>query len=142
MRMLASMMGVVLLGAVVGLSGCKTSEVGVTKSMGGAINAYVDALPPQVVAAAENVAKDMELTVDSAASSQLDGRFRAHTAQGKSIKVDVARYGDNISSVSIKVGTWGDESMSLDYLAAMKKKLAGRSRSASPPSTSEINLLD
>jgi len=142
MRMMASLLSVVLLAALMMVSGCKTSEVGVKKGLTGDISGYIDALPPQVVAAAEAVAKDMELTIDHASSSQLDGEVRVRTAKGKKIKVDINRYGDNISAVNIKVGTFGDQRLSLQYYNAIRAKLANRSRSVSPPSTSELNLLN
>lgn len=123
-----------------GLVGCSSPQTGV-KTSWGKLHAYLDAMPPQVIAAAQQVAKDMELTVESAQATQLDGRLVARTARDTSIKVNVERYGDNISAISIKVGTWGDESLSLEYFNAIQAKLAGRSRSASPPSTEELNLL-
>lgn len=138
-RMLPLML-MALMFAMIGATGCSSPQTGV-KTSWGKLSAYLDAMPPQVIAAAEQVAEDMELKVESSASTQLDGRLVARTAQDKSIKVNVERYGDNISAITIKVGTWGDEKLSLEYFNAIQAKLAGRSRSASPPSTEELNLL-
>lgn len=140
MRMMASLLWVVLLSMTVTLVGCKTSEVGVKSTMG-KVSGYMDALPTQVVAAAEQAAKDLELTVESSAASQLDGELVAHTAKGKKIKLDVKRYGDNISAVNVRVGSFGNESTSLQFYNAVKAKLANRARSASPPPVSDLNLL-
>lgn len=140
MRIMASLLSVLLLAVVVTLTGCKTSEVGVKNTMG-KVSGYMDALPTQVVEAAEQAAKDLGLTVDRSVASQLDGELVAKTAKGKKIKLDVNRYGDNISAVEIRVGTFGDERVSLQFYNAIKAKLANRARSASPPPVSDLNLL-
>ena len=136
-----SLLSVVLMLAMFTLVGCSSPQTGVQIGMTGKLSAYLDALPPQIIAAAGEVAKDMELTTETSTSSQLGGRFVANKYDGTKIKVSVERYGDNISAVNIKVGTWGDKNLSVDYFNAIKEKLAGRTRSASPPSTSNLNLL-
>lgn len=141
MSKMFTMMSVVMMLAMLSLVGCSSPQNGVQVGMTGKLSAFVDALPPQVIAAAGEVATDMELTVASSTSSQLGGRFVAKKYDGESIKINVERYGDNISAVSIKVGTWGDKNLSLTYFNAIKEKLAGRTRSASPPSTDNLNLL-
>lgn len=136
-----TMLSVVLMLAMLTLVGCSSPQTGVQIGMSGKLSAYLDALPPQVIAAAGEVAKDMELTVESTTSSQLGGRLVAKKYDGTDIKVYVERYGDNISAVRIKVGTWGDKNLSVDYFNAIKAKLAGRARSVAPPSTGDLNLL-
>lgn len=141
MSKMFSVMSVVMMLAMLSLVGCSSPQNGVSVGMTGKLNAFVDAMPPQVVAAAGEVAKDMELTVESTTSSQLGGRLVAKKYDGTSIKINVDRYGDNISAVTIKVGTWGDKNLSLEYFNAIKAKLAGRSRSAAPPTSDNLNLL-
>lgn len=123
------------------MTACSTPQTGVKYSMG-KMSAYLDALPPQVIQAAKEAAKELQLHVKSSDATQLDGTFVAETAQGQSLNVKVNVYGDNISAVTIKTGMFmGDEGLSLKFLNTIKDKLADRSRSASPPSTDNLNLL-
>ena len=145
MRMTATAMTRVLmlalLLALLPLTACSSPQTGVKYSMG-KMHAYLDAMPPQIIQAAKEASEDLKLNVKSADATQLDGRFVAETALGKTLDLTVNVYGDNVSAITIKTGMFsGDEALSLTFLNAIKTKLAGRSRSASPPSTSELNLL-
>lgn len=102
--------------------GCSTHEPGV-KNVAGTIEGYVDASPERTVAAAETVVKDLKLVLISAVSTKLDGKVVATTAQNREVTIDVERVGDNVSEVSIRVGTMGDEALGLKIFTDIKKQL-------------------
>lgn len=100
------------------LPGCKTA-----KEVVGTYEMQLKATPPEIVAAAEDAMKELELEVDESRSSQLDGIVTAKTAQGQEIKVSVKREGDDDSRISVRVGALGDAGISNTILEKTKKKL-------------------
>lgn len=104
------------------LTGCSTHEPGV-KNFAGSIEGYVDASPERTAAAAETVVKDLKLALVSSVATKLDGKVVATTAQGKDVTIDIKRAGDNVSEVSIRVGTLGDESLGVKIFNDIKKQL-------------------
>jgi hypothetical protein len=102
--------------------GCSTDEPGV-KNVAGAIEGYVDASPERTAAAAETVVKDLKLVLVSSVATKLDGKVAATTAQGDKVTIDIKRAGDNVSEVSIRVGTLGDEALGLKIFNDIKKQL-------------------
>ncbi|HEX7009578.1 MAG TPA: DUF3568 family protein [Phycisphaeraceae bacterium] len=101
---------------------CSTLAPGVKNQMG-TIVAYVEGSPDQVTSAAEKALKEMSLTIDYNSATALDGRILAHTAQGTKVRIDVEQSGENISKTSIRVGSFGDEGVSMAILNRIKENL-------------------
>jgi hypothetical protein len=110
------------------LSGCLLAAAGVA---GAATVAYVEgeikttlqATPPQVAAATNSAFKQMGIAVISSNSTAVDGRVEGRNAADKKIAVTIASEGDKASRVAIRVGTFGDESMSRQILDKIKSNL-------------------
>lgn len=111
-----------LLLALATLAGCDTAQPGV-KNSAGSITTTLPADPEAVTAAADRALKDMKLMVLSHEVTQLDGRVVARTARDDRVKVDVERAGEGTSKVSIRVGTFGDESTALTILSRIQRHL-------------------
>ena len=121
----------VLLATAVASSGCIAAAVAVGAGAGVGTYAYVEgkltddlaATVPQVVTATNAAFHDLQMTVISSAASAVDGEVIARTAQDKRIKVEISSTSAAVSHISIRVGFWGDEEMSVRVLDAIKARL-------------------
>jgi hypothetical protein len=114
------------------LAGCIVAAVAVGAGAGVGTYAYVNgkltddipATPERVVAATNQAFADLHMAVISSASSAVDGKVIARTAEDKRIKVHVASSSSStVSHISIRVGTWGDKDISIRVLEAIKGHL-------------------
>ena len=114
--------------AMVGLSilmfsACKTSQPGV-KNVAGTYSEMIDATPPQVTAAAQEVLNQMKLLGVEAESTDLDGKVTARTAQDKTVTVRVEKQSSHVSRMRVRVGRLGDQAISITILEKIKEKLS------------------
>jgi hypothetical protein len=103
--------------AIAALQGCLAVAAAAGAGAGvayakGDLEATLDGTPPEIVSAAEAALEDMEIAVTAARSTALDGEVRGETARDKDVSISVAKRSDATSRLSIRVGTFGDESMS------------------------------
>jgi hypothetical protein len=110
------------LALTLGIVACETGEPGVKNSFG-TLDDTMAASPQEITAAAAEVLKEMELIIVTNNATDLDGRVIARTAQDDRVKVDVERVNDEVSKVAIRVGTWGDEGMSMTIRERIRGKL-------------------
>ena len=111
--------GVLILAAVV-VSGCAALMLGAAAGgaaagalyFKGELKADVDATPPEVIAATEKAFRDLIWAKDTAAASATDGLATARTATGKEVRVTVEMKTPAVSSIGIRIGTFGDENLS------------------------------
>lgn len=116
------------LGALCGLQSCVALAAG---AAGGTAVAYVmgefearlEASPQRVVKASQNVLEDMDIKVQSADSTSLDGQVVGKTALDKEVKITVKRVDDRWSKIGIRVGTFGDEEFSRQIYEKIKNEL-------------------
>lgn len=104
-------------------TGCSTTHPGVTNRMG-TIEAYMTASPDEVVDATVKAAEQLMLKVESSAASKLDGRVDALTAQARKVRITTTNRGEGISLVTVRVGDWGDSSLSMVVLEKIRENLA------------------
>jgi hypothetical protein len=125
--------GRVVLAGVLGLilttqSGCLVAAAaagtGATVAyIKGDLDANVDASPQRTVEATNNAVKELGFVLVSSNGSAADGEVISRTAADKRVKVTMKRLTDTSSKVTIRVGTWGDEAISLQVLEKIKKHL-------------------
>ncbi len=89
----------------------------------GTQEAFLQATPDRVVAAAEAALNELELTVVSSHASKVDGRITARTAADKSITVKVKRESDTTSRMTVKIGVVGDKPISEAIISETRKRL-------------------
>lgn len=115
------------LGAASGLSGCV-----VAAAAGGAAGAaYVlgsldgpmPASPEKIVEASKDVLEGSDIHVLSSDATSIDGTVVGRTALDRKIEITVKRVDDKQSQVSIRVGTFGDETVSKDLFDRIKAKV-------------------
>jgi hypothetical protein len=89
----------------------------------GDLEAQVDASPQKVVQASVDALKEMDVRILSSDASGIDGRVLGRTALEKKVDVTVKRETDKSSKLSIRVDTFGDETLSRQILDKIKSKL-------------------
>ena len=106
------------------LNGCQSSasqpEV---KNLLGTYSVMLDASPDKVTKAAQRALDDLKFTDVQATLSKVDGHLTAQTAQKDQININVEQGGENISKMSIRVGTTGDETISKQIVEKTKSHL-------------------
>ena len=56
--------------------------------------------------------EQLEFIVVNKVNDAISGKYEVVTADNKTVHIDVKRIGDNITEIKIRVGTFGDESLS------------------------------
>jgi len=110
------------------LSGCLVLAVGAAGAGGafyltGDLKANLDATPKQIIAATKQAFQEMDFTTISASASEVDGKAVARTSADKKVTVIVKFETVKVSKLSIRVGTFGEESLSRMVLEKIKKNL-------------------
>lgn len=118
-RMTAVTLGLMMMA---GLIACSTGQSGV-KNRFGTITATLAASPQAVATAAAETLEAMDLILISNQATGVDGRVVARTARDDSVTVDVKSGGQNVSNVEIRVGSFGNEAMSLTILEGIQQRL-------------------
>ena len=127
MKLSPALAAVVLLPMVLPLQGClyavaASAGAGAAFLLFSSEKAEVMATPWQVIAAAERVMDQMDLSVESSDSSALDGILIAHTATGERVRVSVSSEEEGRSTVTVRVGL-ADEAAAGRILEAIRDRL-------------------
>ena len=84
----------------------------------------IDASVPKTTRAARKTAENMKLMDIASSHSDVDGKVTARTADDSVVTINVEQAGDNVSKVSIRVGTAGDENISKQIYDGIKSNLS------------------
>lgn len=127
MKLSPALAAVVLLPMVLPLQGClyavaASAGAGAAFLLFSSEKAEVMATPWQVIAAAERVMDQMDLSVESSDSSALDGVLIARTATGERVRVSVSSEEEGRSAVTVRVGL-ADEAAAGRILEAIRDRL-------------------
>ena len=96
---------------------------GTVAYVSGDLEADLDATPEKVIEATKQAAEALKFAVDYANGSAVDGRAKLRSAAGKEITIKVESRSKETSHISIRVGTFGDESLSNRVLAEIREQL-------------------
>lgn len=105
------------------LVGCNTVVPGATYNFT-TLEAMVPATPEEIAKAAQTVVEDMKLILVSADATGLDGLVVARTAQQKRVTIDIKHQTNKVSHIKIRVGTFGDQAISVMLLEKIQDQLA------------------
>jgi hypothetical protein len=109
--------------ALLVLNGCSTSQPGATDTLG-SYSTNIAATPDKVTTAADKACEDLKLVNINSSGTQVDGKVTAQTAQGQDVTIDIAQGGDQVSTVTIRVGTTGDDAISKELVDHIKSHLS------------------
>ena len=112
------------------LAGCKSAvvtpegtEATYTKAEG-ALRATLKGSVPEVVNATNATLEDLELTGVETTVDKLKGEITARMAVGTKVSIDLEAIDFETTSIRIKVGTFGDRSISMQIFRSIEKQLA------------------
>jgi hypothetical protein len=108
---------------LVNLTGCQTDSPGTTDTLG-AYSTMINGRPDKVTAAAQKADADLQLLNIVGNGTAVDGKVTANTAHGDSVVINIEQAGENISKVTIRVGTTGDEAVSKQLVDRIKSHLS------------------
>jgi len=114
------------LSAVLLTSGCLVAAAGAAGGVfyaKGDLESTLAARPAKIAAATEKAFAELKIAKTSAVSSDLDAQVIGRSATDKKITVTSKVKGDKISSISIRVGTFGDKDISQALFDKIKKNL-------------------
>jgi hypothetical protein len=72
--------------------------------------------------ASQKAMNNLEFTTTSKEKDAFDGRLIAKGAANKTIKIKLNKQSDTLTEIRIRVGTFGDTSLSLQILESIKKQ--------------------
>ncbi len=85
----------------------------------GNVNASVDRTAQAVSA----VVSEMNLNLIQSTSDEVSAEFTARTADDKRVRINLASAGNNITEVRVRIGTFGDETLSRDIFNRIEARL-------------------
>lgn len=120
--------GSILGATIIASGGCLAVAAAAGTGLGvayvkGDLEAVVEATPRKFVAEAEAALESMGIRVLAANANDVEGTVNARTADDKKIMIKVSKQTDATSTVSIRVGTFGDEVMSQAIYEKIKANL-------------------
>ena len=112
-------------------SGCAALWVGAGVAAGAGTVAYVRGSLVSTEAASIKVAwqatltamGDLQYTIAEQKKDALEASLVATTARNRTVRIKLDKATDSTTTVSIRVGTWGDEQLSRSILDAIRKRL-------------------
>ena len=121
-----TLMAMLTLSGMLLSSGCIVAAVGAAGGVlyaKGDLESTLNATPAKIAAATEKAFAELKITKTSAASSDLDAEIIGRTTSDKKVTIKSKAKGENISSISIRVGTFGDEDTSQAIFQKIKKNM-------------------
>ena len=115
-------MGVMVASGCLAVAAVAGTGLGVAYAKGD-LESVVDATPQEVFAAAKAALGDMDIRVLATDWDDHEGAVNARTAQDKKIIIKVAKHTETTSTLSIRIGTFGDEAMSQTIYEKIKARL-------------------
>ena len=80
---------------------------------------------PDVWIATEKAVDEIQLVVTDKQHDITAGKIEAYTADNKKVRIHLKRQGDNITEITIRIGTFGDEELSRFILSKIQRNLKG-----------------
>jgi hypothetical protein len=114
------------------LVGCKTAVVtpegteAVYSKAEGLLRSTLEGSMPDVVNATTATLEDLELVGVDSTVDRLKGKITARMAVGTKVSINLEAVDFDTTSIRIKVGTFGDRSISLQIFRNIEKRLAGK----------------
>lgn len=108
--------------ALLPFAGCHIDAQGVKHSFG-TYSTLVSATPDQAIAAAREVAREMNLTEVVFTSNASEGKLIATSPDERTYEFTTFGKGDRVTDLAVRVGSTGDKDKSFQLLDAIKGKL-------------------
>lgn len=107
--------------------------------MRGDTESTLDAAPDKVTAASKAALEDLKINVISSSATGLDGDVVGRTAGDDKVHIVVKASGERSSSISIRIGTFGDQAVSNRILLKVNERLTElRAKEAAAPQSAVV----
>jgi hypothetical protein len=116
-------MSVIMGLSLMNLTGCQTDSPGATNTLG-SYSTMINSTPDKVTVAAQKAADDLKLLDIVGNGTKIDGTVTAKNAQGDVITINIEQAGDNVSKVTIRVGSAGDDAVSKQLVDRINSHLS------------------
>jgi L-fucose isomerase-like protein len=103
------------------VAGGAAAGIGTYKYIKGELESTEKVSLDKAYQATQTAMEDLEFTITSKQKDAFDGEVIARRATGKKVTVKLKRQSDSVTQIKIRVGTFGDETISKDILDTMKK---------------------
>ena len=103
------------------IAGGAAAGIGTYKYIKGELESTEKVSLDKAYQATQNAIEDLEFTITSKQKDAFDGEVIARRATGKKVTVKLKRQSGSVTQIKIRVGTFGDETISKDILDTMKK---------------------
>lgn len=127
-RVLRLLTGFLLAAAFVAQSGCVAVVAAGAAGTGvawynGRMESTLDAGMNDAYSAAQAAIRDMEFASVNQKKSSIDAELVARTALDKRVEIVLKKVDDRVTKVSIRIGVFGDETLSMAVLEKIKANL-------------------
>lgn len=115
--------------AAVYLSGCAAVIIGGAAGAGtyayirGEMKGNENASLDRVWSATQAAMKDLEFSVSTQQKDALQARLIARTALDKKIEINLTKISENLTEIRIRVGTFGNQTLSYTIVQSIEKRL-------------------
>ena len=103
------------------VAGGAAAGIGTYKYIKGELESTEKVSLDKAYQATQTAMEDLGFTITSKQKDAFDGEVIARRATGKKVTVKLKRQSDSVTQIRIRVGTFGDETISKDILDTMKK---------------------
>lgn len=108
---------------VVAVGGAAAAGAGTVAYLRGELQTTVDASLERAVAASQQALKDLKMPVTAEERDGISGRITARAAGDKKVVIRTRKVTGTATELGIRVGTWGEETMSHQILDRIKQHL-------------------
>ena len=106
----------------VGAAAGGAAGAGTVAYIGGELKSIEEVSLNRAWKATERAMRDLDFRITDKTKDALDAQLKASGADGKKIQVALKRISKSRTEIRVRVGTFGDESLSLQILDKIKKR--------------------
>ena len=109
--------------AAAAVGGAAVAGAGTVAYIKGELKATEEATMEQAWRATEGAVDELQFLVINKIHDAVSGELEAKTADNKTVKISLKRVGNNLTEITIRVGTFGDETLSRYILSKIEARL-------------------
>ncbi|MEQ9619161.1 MAG: DUF3568 family protein [Deltaproteobacteria bacterium] len=109
--------------AAAAVGGAAAAGAGTVAYIKGELKATEEASLEKTWEATVGAVDELEFLVINKIKDAVSAELEAKTADNKTVKIELKRVSDNLTDISIRVGTFGDESLSRFILSKIEARL-------------------
>lgn len=109
--------------AAAAVGGAAVAGAGTVAYIKGELKATEEASMKKAWSATVGAVEELDFLVVNKVNDAVSGEIEAKTADSKTVKITLKRIADNLTEITIRIGTFGDESLSRYILSKIEARL-------------------